>query len=346
MTDYQNLKSVLIFRLGSVGDTVVALPTFRLVKKAFPNTELSVLTNMPVSNKACALELILQNTEIIDKYVEYPSKSNLVEKCFAIRRLIKKNNYSTMIYMHQNRHLFHIWRDFLFFKFCGVKKIIGLPLFEHGFHYLYDKETKLYECEHKRLARQLKALGGINWADEDLINLALTENEFSQARGFIPTEIINKPFIVCSIGTKLAVKDWGQDNWKKMISALSENYAQIPMVFIGVEDEFERSAELLNCWNGPVLNLCGKLSVRQSSAVLSYSKLFIGHDSGPMHLAAAVNVPCVAIFSRHAKPGCWFPWGKQHKVIYPIRKSIRSITINDVVLAVTSILSNVIKQHD
>src|SRR3990167_8906723 len=190
MTDYQNIKSLLISRLGSVGDTIVALPTFRLIKSAFPNAKLSVLTNVPVNNKACALELILQNTGLVDEYIEYPSKNTLLKKCLII------------------------------------KKIIGLSLFEHGFHYLYDKKKKLYECEHKRLARQLKVLGTINWSDKNLINLALTEDEFQTARAFIPNEIINKSFLVCSIGTKLTMKDWGQDNWKKMIAALTKKYPQ------------------------------------------------------------------------------------------------------------------------
>ena len=108
------------------------------------------------------------------------------------------------------------------------------------------------------------------------------------------------------------------------------------MIFIGVQDEFERSQELLSFWKGPVLNLCGKLSVRQSAAVLSFATLFIGHDSGPMHLAAAVNIPCVAIFSRHAQPGCSFPFG-EHKIIYPAEKSIVTITVNEVLQAIFSI---------
>jgi lipopolysaccharide heptosyltransferase III len=64
------------------------------------------------------------------------------------------------------------------------------------------------------------------------------------------------------------------------------------------------------------VNLCGKLSPRESAAVLARAKLFLGHDSGPMHLAAAVGIPCVAVFSARNRPRMWFPWGSQHEVIY------------------------------
>ena len=64
------------------------------------------------------------------------------------------------------------------------------------------------------------------------------------------------------------------------------------------------------------MNLCGKLTPRESAACFARSKLFLGHDSGPMHLAAAVGTPCVAIFAARNLPRVWFPYGKQHRVIY------------------------------
>lgn len=50
--------------------------------------------------------------------------------------------------------------------------------------------------------------------------------------------------------------------------------------------------------------------------MLARAFLFIGHDSGPMHLAAAVGTPCVAIFSGRSLPGRWFPLGEGHEVLY------------------------------
>jgi len=47
------------------------------------------------------------------------------------------------------------------------------------------------------------------------------------------------------------------------------------------------------------------------------AQFFLGHDSGPMHLAALIEVPCVAIFSARAKPGVWFPFGSNNSIFYP-----------------------------
>lgn len=338
VTADQNVESLLIFRLGSVGDTVVALPCFHMIKKAFPNAKRVVLTNKPVSHQACALELILENMKLADTFIDYPCHVPLFQKIFLLRKIIKQNHFTKMIYFHQSRSWFQAWRDFLFFKFCGVKKIIGLSLFQHGFQYRFDRKTNLYESEYLRLARQLKELGKIDWTDKSVIDLALTESELQKARDIIKTDIHNQPFIVCSIGTKHPMKDWGQENWKKLIQSIAITYSHYCLVFIGVETEYARSEELLSFWQGLAVNLCGELSVRESAALLHYAKLFVGHDSGPMHLAAAAGATCVAIFSRHAKPGCWYPYGAQHKILYPPKPSIHSIHVDDVVRAIQSVL--------
>jgi heptosyltransferase III len=58
------------------------------------------------------------------------------------------------------------------------------------------------------------------------------------------------------------------------------------------------------------------LSPRESAAVLSQAALFIGHDSGPMHLANAVGIPAIGIFSSRNLPGVWFPVGNERNVFY------------------------------
>jgi ADP-heptose:LPS heptosyltransferase len=101
------------------------------------------------------------------------------------------------------------------------------------------------------------------------------------------------------------------------------------------------------------INLCGKLTPRESAAVFAEARIFIGHDSGPMHLAAAVQTPCVAIFAARNKPRVWFPYGKQHRVVYhqvdcwgcgletcvaERKKCILSITVAEVLAEVRAVL--------
>jgi ADP-heptose:LPS heptosyltransferase len=112
-------------------------------------------------------------------------------------------------------------------------------------------------------------------------------------------------------------------------------------------------------WTGqssnPVVNLCGKLSPRETAAVFQYASVFLGPDSGPMHLAACAGVPCVIAFSARGLPGVWYPAGKQHRVLYhkvncfgcnletcveEERKCLTSISVEEMVAAIESVLKH------
>src|SRR3569833_1768072 len=56
--------------------------------------------------------------------------------------------------------------------------------------------------------------------------------------------------------------------------------------------------------------------MRSTAAVLERASVFIGPDSGPMHLAACVGIPCVIAFSARGLPGVWYPFGEQRRVVY------------------------------
>jgi heptosyltransferase III len=87
------------------------------------------------------------------------------------------------------------------------------------------------------------------------------------------------------------------------------------LVMVGSADEFSRSEGLAADWSGPTINLCGKLTPRESGAVASSAVAFLGHDSGPAHLASAVGAKVVTVFSGRSLPGVWFPFGNEANVL-------------------------------
>ena len=114
----------------------------------------------------------------------------------------------------------------------------------------------------------------------------------------------------------MQAKDWEPPNWKQLVAQLSAALPAWRLVVVGSADEMERAKECASSWQGPTVNLCGKLSPRESAAVLENCAVFVGHDSGPMHLASAVGTPCVAIFSARNLPGQWYPARLGHTVLY------------------------------
>jgi len=306
-------KRVLVYRLGSLGDTVVALPALMLVKQAFANAELSLLTNKPVASKAAAMESVL-GPDFFREVIDYPVGLRDPGRLLAVARKINAGKFDLLVNLSAGRGRFKAWRDFWFFRLCGIRSIIGTPARKEDFEIMTEEGGEFYESETRRLLRRVSELGSINLDDAASWDLRLTAGERQTAESHLPP--YESPTIACCFGTKMQAKDWEVPNWRQLVARLSAALPSWRLAVVGSADEVARAEECASGWRGPIVNLCGKLSPRESAAVLERCAVFIGHDSGPMHLASAVGTPCVAIFSARNLPGQWFPARPGHSVIY------------------------------
>ncbi len=304
---------MIIYRLGSLGDTVVALPALRLIAQAFPHEKRIMLTEFNVNSKAAPMAAILQHTQLVDEYVQYPLNLRSFKEILALRNRLKALRETVMVYLAPPRGRMAALRDALFFRACGIKKIIGLPSTPDQ-QALRPMGGGRFEYEGARLLRCLKPLGEPPLVPSSF-DMALTAAEREEARQKL-APLQEAPLLAICIGTKADVNDWGQENWRALVAALSERLTGWGLVLIGAPVETARCADLAALWAGPVINLCGAIPVRVSAAVLERCKIYAGHDSGPMHLAAAVGTTCVAVFSSRNLPGKWFPPGPAHQVFY------------------------------
>ena len=275
---------ILVYRLGSLGDTVVALPCFHAIERAYPGTRKIAVTNIPISSKAAALEIILGPGGFIDGAIDYPVGSRSVLRLWALRRAIRATGARTMVYLAAPRGRRAALRDMLFFRLCGLRTIVGTPLNDDV---QACRETPDgVEPEAERMVRALAALGPIDLADPANWDLRFTPGERARAdAALVPLK--GCAFLGMNMGGKDASKDWGDANWQALIDRLTQTHGTLGLVAAGAQDDFDRSGAVLARWSGPTANLCGRLSPRESGAALGGAALFIGHDSGPLHLASA-----------------------------------------------------------
>ena len=123
-----NVNRVLIYRLGSLGDTVVALPAIHLVVRAFPNARRLMLTNFPVHAKAPAASAILGESGLVHGYINYPVGTRNVLELTRLWWSIRRFHPEILVYLAKPRGVKTVLRDERFFRVCGVKRVIGLPL--------------------------------------------------------------------------------------------------------------------------------------------------------------------------------------------------------------------------
>jgi ADP-heptose:LPS heptosyltransferase len=307
-------ETVFVFRIGSLGDTIVALPCFHRVARSFPDARRVLLTNIPTSQKAATVESVIGNSGLVHKVVHFPGPPRRTHELLSLSAQIRRTRAKTLVYI-ADRKLFPTLRDVLYFRACGIRQVIGAPLSRDLRRLRVDPETGNFEREAERLARSLAPLGPVDLHDPGVWDLhLLPEEERSADAALAPLD--GRDFIAVSIGTKWQVNDWGDTNWAGLLRLLSAEWASHALVLFGAGDEFDRSAGLAAVWPGPTLNLCGHLLPRASGAALRRALVFLGHDSGPMHLASAVGVPCVAIFGNLNPPRRWHPIGQHHRLIH------------------------------
>ncbi len=333
-------RRIVIYRLGSLGDTVVALPCFHKIADTWPRAERIVLTNFPVSSKAAPLDVILRESGLIHGAIAYPVGTRSVARLWRLSRVLRGLNAEVLVYLTPARGLANAFRDWLFFKLCGFKHIVGVPLTEDlqtcrriGIDAASGHPVEERECE--RLARCLHTLGPVDLDDPKVWDLRLSERELQTGAGMAPPTCT--AYFAVNMGGKAQEKDWGVANWQSLLQKLGEEYPENGLLFIGGKEDFERAQYLSGFWQGPVVNACGKLSPRESAAAMRRAAAFIGHDSGPLQLAAAAGVSCVGLFGNFNQPKRWHPRGRQHRIIHRMA-GLHAITVAEVLSAVRDVV--------
>lgn len=352
----KDARRVLVYRLGSLGDTLVALPALHLVARAFPNAERRMLTNFPVNVKAPPAAAILENTGLVHGFVRYAVGTRSPRELLLLWWQLRRWRPDVLVYLGPARQVADLKRDTAFFRLCGIRRLIGVPLTETMQRHQWDEKRQALEPEAARLARTLGELGDAQLDSPESWDLHLTPDEHSRAAGAL-AELAGLPLIAVSVGTKVQSKDWGKENWRALLGCLGKRYPGYALALAGAPEESEASEFAAVGWRdsggGPVTNLCGRLTPRESAAAFARAKVFVGHDSGPMHLAAAVQTPCVAIFAARNKPRVWFPYGPQHRVLYhktecwgcgletcivERKRCLTSITVDEVMTEIRAVL--------
>jgi ADP-heptose:LPS heptosyltransferase len=351
-------QRILLYRIGSLGDTVVALPSLHLIARAFPNAERRLLTNFPIQVKAPPAAAVLEHTGLVHGYFRYSIGTRSLRELLALWWQLVRWRPHTLIYLNAPRGTKSARRDRRFFRLCGIRHMIGVPLTDEMQQNLPNRSDQSLEYEAQRLARNIAVLGDARLDDPASWSLHLTEEEHTRAVEAL-APVADCPLIAVSIGTKVQANEWGRENWRALLARLASLYPTYALAITGAAVDTEDSEFIAEDWrqtagkHGHIINLCGKLSPRESAAVFSRARIFLGHDSGPMHLAAAVQTPCVAVFSARGKPRVWFPYGEQHRVLYhqvpcwgceletcivEKKKCIVSITVDEVLTQIRPIL--------
>ncbi len=300
----------LVYRIGGIGDTVIALPALWAIRKAFPEAKITYLTNS--SNSGALVAESLLPKEVYDEIISYSSYFEI------FNRLLTGRRYDALFYlMNRNRSKLRIKRDKVFFGLVAGK-IYGMKYLEQ--HYLPMKPSfplKEVESEYDYLLNCIYSEKiSLPSRHELFPDLKLKEEEKARAIKWLNENCGDwkrKRLIGVMVSSGWKSKNWAEKKFIEVLKKLVKERKIFPIIFGGKED-FEQGRRIVaRIGTGAVV--AGKLGARGDAALLGHCKLYLGTDTGTMHLAGAVGTRCVAIFSGVDYPGRWVPFGKGHKII-------------------------------
>lgn len=310
-------RNILIYRLGSLGDTVMALPAFNLIKRTYPSDRIHLLTNKPVDSKAPLAAAILGDAFDIEEVLTYPVGTRNPSTLLRLLRQIKALHVDTVINITAYRSRNTDNRDKLFFRAAGVKNLIGFDQNTDSYEINVDPKTGKTEWEAKRILERIKSIGKVDLNTCEWWDFHFSQKELKRAVEALGRFAESDQLVAVNAGTKMDQKEWGLANWQDFMQRLHIHFPQGKLVFVGAADEYNFSENCIESWKGDAINLCGKTNPRVSAAIIKKCMLFIGHDSGPIHLAGAVNTPILGIFSCRNIPDQWIPRGENKRLVFP-----------------------------
>ncbi len=306
-------KKILICRLSAIGDVIHTLPVAHALRKKFPEAELHWL----VEKKA--YQLVKMNP-YIDQVILHPRhawKDELKKRGFfaafkAARfffRSLKENNYDVFLDLHG---LFKsAFTGYLAKAAVRIGPADGRELSPNFYHGKIEMpEVKLHQVE--RSLHLASALGAESESmdyglksNQDLINAIdklLKEYNIDQTAGFI---VIN-PF------TTWNSKNWFEKRYRELAAKLLEKGQQV--IFTGGSGDEAGIEKIIGPLQGKVYNFAGLTNLPELAELYKRAELFIGGDTGPAHLAAAVNLRVLCLMGP-TDPATHGPYGKKHRVI-------------------------------
>jgi len=320
--------NILIFRAGHLGDTLVALPAIRMIQAAYPEASIYLLYPKHQQKPYITPKDLLAPTRIFSGFIEYPFSDSLAGRLRAslkrVRLLLNLRSYRFSRVFHLEpsyKTIPQLRRDKFFFRLAGIDRQVTTLELRPSMSPTRPLEPIQHEADffvhalHERGLPLLKS----SVATMDLCLDAEDDTEF---RRWLATQSgwghENKPgvpvmrLIAVGTGAKMQSKRWGLERYREVLRRLIEKYDLCPVFFGGGEDAPIAQSMIRDLGRG--MNACGELSLRGAARALKACLLYLGNDTGTMHLAVAAGIRCVAIFSARDYPGKWYPYGEGHRV--------------------------------
>jgi heptosyltransferase III len=313
------MNRILVIRGGAIGDFILTLPALKALREAYLNAHIEILgykhiaalaENRFYAQAVRSIEygplssFFARNSELSAELTGYFASFDLIISFLYDPDRIFEGNL----------------------RRCGVENLLCGPakIAENGGHAA------------RQLARPIEELG-IRVADltEEIF---LSEKDRQFAHEFLRN--LSRPIVAIHPGSGSKEKNWPLEKWIELVSSkrgLSRaNGQRVSLVVVSGEADNAQIAQLEHTWKDHDVRFAKDLPLPHLAAVLEHT-IFVGHDSGISHLAAATGANCILLFGP-TDPNVWAPRNENLQALRAQSGDLSDLEIESVEAAVTAAL--------
>ncbi len=298
--DWQKVDRVLVVRLRSIGDTVLATPSLTALRQFLPHAQIDILLEDWVAPLLDGFEGV----------TVVPVGKGTGERLVAARRL-RQRRYDVVFNLHGGSTSTFLSRA------TGARHRVGYSNYQYSFLYthLLSSSADFWGRDNTHSAEQQLALlgfAGVPVEDQPKTHLAVTRNaslKIDERLGYAS----KKDLVLIHPSSAFMTKQWPTENYARVAEYLA-NYG-LQTVAVASKSESGVLDNLAAQSKVPV-TIFDDLSLPEITALAARAKLFVGNDSGIAHIAAAVKTPVVVVFGSSNRSH-WGPWtDSPNEIVY------------------------------
>lgn len=307
-------QNILLIKLRHHGDMLLTTPAINALHQRYPQANIDVLLYKETRPMLEAHPAIRQ-LHIIDRNWKKEGGWQKLRHEMSLISAVRACHYDLVI------NLADQWRSAIITAFSGAPVRIGFAF--------NKRDSAFWRWCHNQLVSTADH-GTLHTVEQNMSALtplgipaagATASMHFSAAdqqkvREVLAQHKVTASYVVVQPTSRWEFKCWDDDKVARMVDTLAADGHTVVLTAAPDKKELAMIERIQSqCRRDNVVSLAGQFSLPQLAALIAGAQLFIGVDSAPMHMAAALQTPCLALFGP-TKLQFWRPWGDNNRVIW------------------------------
>lgn len=288
------IRKILVLQVGPIGDTILSVPALKALRAGFPQAGIAVVATPRAGD--------------VLRGLPYHDELRVCRNGFDLMRTVmqyRRSGFDLAVGLSNGGS----WLAFL----CNTRFKAGLssPLLALAEPGAVKEEPSAHVVEH---CLAVVRLLGAAVPEIRGLEIALSQHEREKAAAFLAGVNQAGPLVALHPGGHyFSFKRWPVERFASLADALAARGYGV--VVVGGTEDGALAAALTGATRHAPLSAVGRLGIKETAALIAKCSLFIGNDSAPLHLAAAVGTPAIGLFGP-TSPAQFRPFGQGHEVIY------------------------------